>query len=104
MGFYHMIGDVGWIGFSSAYTMETYQPYLRAACDYMGSQQAKTIYLVAHWNAVNDGCQEGMDAPTVWATMKSYRGCDGPNFRYIVGHVHCNQLLDGGHGLMLGGS
>jgi len=101
--FYHVLGNVGFLGFSGAHAREEQDPLFREACSFFVSQRPMAIYLLGHWNAPGLGCQEGMDVPAVYEWLTS--GACAPvadSLRYMMGHIHCNEQTEDGRGFLLG--
>ena len=101
---YNKIGNVGWLGYSGAYTYDEILPYFTEACKWFGQSQAESLFLTGHWNSDSDGCQTDMDVPSAFQKIKQLPGCNafGNRFKYIMGHQHCNEVTYSEGGLATG--
>jgi len=102
--FYHIIGDIGFLGFSGAHSLESHGSLFEEACRHFEAESANHIYLLGHWNEGGLGCEPGMDVPSVFDHLQ--RGpCHvvAPRMRYMMGHAHCNEAMADGRGFLLGG-
>lgn len=101
--FYHMIGNVGFLGYSAAHIWESQELYFKEACDYFVQEQPKAIYLLGHWNKPGLGCEEGMDVPNLFTTLRTgYCSLVADVMYYFMGHDHCNIPSADGRGFMVG--
>ena len=105
---YHLIGNLGFIGYTGAATFEETRPYFEQACSFMGRSKPRAVMLLGHWNHEGLGCGSGMAVPDVYDAMRRMPGCDiGDRLKYFDGHQHCNQKQDAGQqeevGFMIGG-
>lgn len=102
--FYHIIGNLGFLGYSGAHPWEAQAELFREACQYFEQEQPQQIFLLGHWNKEELGCQANMDVPSVFAALT-----DGPceavarRMRYFMGHDHCNAPTPDGRGYLVGG-
>ena len=92
---------MGLLGFSGAASLAVTRPYLTEACSSFaaaGASGPKLIFIVGHWTiGGRSGCAANMSAPDVWELAKTLPGCDNPDVpvKYLMGHEHCNELMDG---------
>lgn len=101
--FYHMIGNIGFLGYSAAHIWASQELYFKEACDYFIREQPKAIYLLGHWNKPGLGCEEGMDVPNLFATLRTgYCSLVAEVMYYFMGHDHCNIPSADGRGFMVG--
>eukprot|EP00929_Paragymnodinium_shiwhaense_P093833 TRINITY_DN5413_c0_g1_i11.p1 TRINITY_DN5413_c0_g1~~TRINITY_DN5413_c0_g1_i11.p1 ORF type:complete len:524 (-),score=78.94 TRINITY_DN5413_c0_g1_i11:324-1895(-) len=107
--FYHMLGNLGFIGYNGAATTAQLDPLLRQACQYFGASQPDAVFLLGHWDAKTYGCQTGSDTPDVRTRLLSMDGCShlGDKLKFMDGHTHCNHPQVHGNttevGFMIGG-
>jgi hypothetical protein len=91
---YKLIGNLGFITYSGAYTWLEQEKWFSQACGYFAST-ADVIFVAGHWNDKGDGCQEGMDVPSLWAKISKLPGCDQPGkLKGFMGHEHCNKIIN----------
>ena len=94
---YHQLGNVGFLGFSGAASLNVTRPYLEEACaSFAGANVSpQLIFVVGHWTlSGHSGCAADMGTPDVWALVKKLPGCDGDvPVKYLMGHDHCNKLM-----------
>jgi len=104
MIWWNIIGNVGFLGYNGAYTMNDYAQYFDQACDYFSSNKPSWVFLFGHWNGRNLGCQNGMDTPNVFNTLKNNRKCTyiKNKLKYFDGHEHCNWKTGGDDGFLIG--
>jgi len=102
--FYHMIGDIGFLGYSGAHTWESQEHLFQEACSYFGQELPSQVYLLGHWSEADMGCQTGMDVPSLYAYLRDGL-CSGvgQQMRYFMGHDHCNTPAPDGRGYLVGG-
>lgn len=109
--YYHQIGNVGFVGFSGAYTYDELAPLFREACAWLPSQPGLSVgVIVGHWDKVNLGASDGSDVPGLYDRVKAFPGCaemDGRRaLKFLMGHTHCNVPHPHGHnetGFMVAG-
>lgn len=103
--FYHILGDVGFLGYSGAHTWESQAHLFREACSYFASEQPSQVYLLGHWNQEELGCEAGMDVPQLFSTLQ-VGACRAmaDRMRYFMGHEHCNMPTPDGRGFLVGGA
>ena len=110
--YYNQIGNLGFIGFSGAYTYAETLPLLTEACAWAGNtgDSMKALILVGHWDTENMGAQDKMDVPTLYDSIKTLPGCDAfeakKTLKFLMGHTHCNVPHPHGHnntGFMIAG-
>lgn len=104
---WHAMGDLGFVGYSGAYTFAEVQPYFAQACEWLGALNANATFVVGHWNDAGMGCDADMDVPDVFAAISAMPGCDGlaakSSLRYVMGHTHCNSVTEANTGFMVAG-
>jgi len=99
---YYSVGNVGFITYSGAHAWDDYREgVFEEACAYFSgeveSDATAVIYLAGHWNRQEMGataCAQGMDTPSVYRRLSSFKGCDSGKLRYVAGHEHCNEVMD----------
>jgi len=102
--FYHAIGDVGFLGYSGAHSLEEHGSLFSEACAFFAAEAPRQIYVLGHWSKEDLGCQPDMDVPSIFQTLR-----EGPcqqvadRLRYFMGHDHCNTMVEEGVGFLLGG-
>ena len=112
--FFHMIGNLGFIGYNGGIPVTEQRPFFDTACDYMGSAKPDAVFLIGHWNDASSGCVAGADVPEVHQLLLTLPGCQelGVNLKFMDGHTHCNHpggiraqmaepvgFMIGGHGM-----
>lgn len=103
--FYNRIGNTAFVGFSGGHSYASTKPYFQEACAWLGTQNVALALLVGHWNEPNLGCDKDMTVPAVYDEIKAMPGCAklGKKLKYLMGHVHCNEVTQAETGFMLGG-
>jgi len=102
--FYHILGDIGFIGYSGAHTWESQEHLFREACAHLAHEQPNQVYVLGHWSKQDLGCQAGMDVPSLTSRLRA-----GPcreiasRMFYFMGHDHCNRIAPDGRGFLVGG-
>lgn len=87
------IGNVAFIFWSGAFPWEAYEAYFDQACqEFSNDGDISFLMLLSHWDGANLGCQWGMDAPSVYNTLKDMKSCSSFKYRmkYVDGHDHSN--------------
>merc|ERR1711937_470141 len=72
---YNMIGNVAFVSFSGESSWDASASYFQEACSWAHSQNPSLMVLLGHWDAVNLGCQSGMDTKDVHSKVLSLPGC-----------------------------
>jgi len=115
---YHMLGDVAFVGLSGAFPETTLAPYLDDACQWLGTVEPRPNWVMVanHWNKADDpeDCNPcpHMDMPSVYHRLRRTPGCQeyGTRLKYQDGHDHCNHIQEREPdtrepiGFMIGGS
>mmetsp|Transcript_10997 Transcript_10997/g.16760 ORF Transcript_10997/g.16760 Transcript_10997/m.16760 type:complete len:515 (-) Transcript_10997:175-1719(-) len=104
--YYNQVGNVGFIGYSGAHTWEESEGYFTEACTWASSTPGiSTLLLLGHWNSDGDGCDSEMTVPEVYKSIASLPACEpvASKMRYMLGHKHCNMVMEEGAGFMVGG-
>jgi hypothetical protein len=57
--FYHVLGNVGFVGFSGAHVYEDYELHFEESCNYFdkASPRPAVIFLLGHWSTSGLGCE-----------------------------------------------
>ncbi|KAG8467734.1 hypothetical protein KFE25_006786 [Diacronema lutheri] len=108
---YNQVGNVGFIGFSGAYTYHDTLPLVRDACASLAAQPGvRLLVLLGHWDVDNLGCKLQMDVPTYYDYVSTLPGCAhfarSGMLKFFMGHTHCNVPHPHGHvdtGFMVAG-
>lgn len=101
---YHMIGNVGFMGYSGAHSYEETLPYIEEACSWASSQSdLDVLVLLGHWNSPGDGCEADMTVSAMFENMKGIQACApvAARMKYFVGHKHCNMVVEDEYGFMV---
>jgi len=94
---YHKLGNLGFIGYSGAATVNETLEHLQQACAYFETSKPAFVFIATHWNEPGEGAEEGMQAPTIRNAILEMPGCDlGDRIKYLDGHVHCNAIQENG--------
>jgi hypothetical protein len=111
--YYTSLGNTGFIGYSSAHNLSVQFNAFETACSFyiaQAQQPIVAIFLIGHWDWCNDGCQTGMDAPTLYADMRTntqWNSCrklaNSGKLFFIAGHTHINSVLAPGQGVRVAG-
>jgi len=103
---YSTLGNVGFIGYSGAYTWEESSQMFADACQALGATSIQWLFVLGHWNAPGDGCPDGMDVPSIVAKLATVPGCDqfASRTRGFFGHQHCNKVVQQDSLYMIGGT
>eukprot|EP01063_Lacrimia_lanifica_P014172 TRINITY_DN20813_c0_g1_i1.p1 TRINITY_DN20813_c0_g1~~TRINITY_DN20813_c0_g1_i1.p1 ORF type:complete len:522 (+),score=168.85 TRINITY_DN20813_c0_g1_i1:53-1618(+) len=109
--YYNQIGNLGFIGFSGAYTYAETLPLLKEACAWAGEEASiKVLLLVGHWDVKGMGATKEMDVPGLYDGVKALPGCAAfeakKTLKFVMGHTHCNVPHPHGHvdtGFMVAG-
>lgn len=104
--FYHMIGNVAFIGFSGAQAYSDTVPYLEEACEWAAQPEndPSAILLMGHWDKDGSGCEAEMSVPGLLSELATLPVCAPliKKIRYFEGHTHCNQIMEPDVGFMVG--
>lgn len=102
---HYKMGNMGFIGYSGAYSFDSVRSHFVDACAYFGQDPPEATFIVGHWNTPALGCPRNMTVPEVFEEIKSFPGCDilGDSLRYVMGHTHCNEITTEGVGFMVAG-
>jgi hypothetical protein len=104
--FYHMIGNVAFVGFSGAQAYVDTVPYLEEACEWAARPEndPAAILLMGHWDKDGSGCEVEMTVPGLLSELALLPVCAPliKKFRYFEGHTHCNQIMEPDVGFMVG--
>ena len=112
--FYHQIGNVGFIGYSSAYDaaqlLSSGGP-MAEACAWLPQQYGlRIVMLIGHWDKANMGATSANDVPGLYEHIRTLPGCkafdDVGMLKFFQGHTHCNEPHPHGHlgkGFMVAG-
>lgn len=88
---YHKMGNLGFVGYAGAATLEESMLELREACAYFSESKPAFIFVLGHWNEAGDGCDDDMTVPAVRQALLEVPGCDvGDRLKFFDGHAHCN--------------
>lgn len=101
---YNKLGNAIFIGFSGAHTYESQEKYFVDACTWAAKVGSDVILLEGHWNKEGDGCPDGMSVPDVYKAISSLPAC-APlqhKFKYMMGHIHCSQVVEKDVGFEMG--
>jgi hypothetical protein len=102
---YKIVGDVGFIGYSCAYSWEEQLPFFEEACAFMGEQKPTWLMILGHWDEDGAGAATGMNVPSVVGKVEMIPGCNvSTGLKGWMGHKHCNQVIQPGKLFMAGGS
>lgn len=102
---YYKMGNVGFISYSGAHDYISTAPYLEEACDYFTANPADAVLLLGHWNSRGLGCDSDMTVPSAYREMLEIPSCAGLSgkMRYVMGHLHCNTVVEPDVGFMVAG-
>jgi hypothetical protein len=102
---YKIMGNVGYIGYSCAYSWEEQLPFFQEACSYMGENKPTWLMILGHWDEDGAGAATNMNVPSVVAKVELIPGCNvATGLKGWMGHKHCNQIIQPGKLFMAGGS
>ncbi|CAE7413378.1 desi1 [Symbiodinium microadriaticum] len=104
--YFNQVGNVAFIGYSGAHDYSETEVYFEAACNWAASTAGiDTILLLGHWNSDGDGCDADMTVPEVYKAIAALPACQplAPKIRYMLGHAHCNLIVEEDVGFMVGG-
>lgn len=104
--YYNQVGNVGFIGYSGAHQYDDMVPYFEEACAWAaGIDSLQVLLLEGHWNSDGDGCDADMTVPEVYASIAALPACQSvaSKMRYMLGHKHCNVIIEADVGFMMGG-
>lgn len=100
--FYNQIGNVGFIGYSGAYTLEELTPLMTEACAWLPAQPGvRLAVLLGHWDTSGLGATSATATPGLYDHIKGMPGCkaldDSGALKFVMGHTHCNLAHPHGH-------
>jgi hypothetical protein len=104
--YYNQVGNIGFIGYSGAHQYDAMVPYFEEACTWASSATGLDVLLLeGHWNSEGNGCEADMTVPDVYASIAALPACQpvAAKMRYMLGHKHCNEVIDKDVGFMVGG-
>ena len=104
--YYNQVGNVAFVGYSGAHQYTLSESYFESACNWAASTPGiDTILLLGHWNSDGDGCDETMTVPAVYTSIAALPACQpvAAKIRYMLGHAHCNLVVEDNIGFMVGG-
>jgi len=93
--FYHVIGNVGFIGYSGHTGFKEQEQSFAEACEYFVgyAQSLKEVVLFGHWSGEDHGCpvDGGADTGTLQRTLReSFASTPCRHAKAFFGHMHCN--------------
>lgn len=102
---YYKMGNVGFISYSGAHDYISTAPYLEEACDYFNANPPDAVLLLGHWNSRGLGCSSDMSVPEFYKEILEIPSCSGlgDKLRYVMGHLHCNTVVEPDVGFMVAG-
>lgn len=100
--FYNQIGNVGFVGYSGAYSLTELAPLMAEACAWLPTQPGVQLaVLLGHWDKPGLGASSDTDTPGLYDHVKALPGCkaldDKGMLKFIMGHTHCNLAHPHGH-------
>jgi hypothetical protein len=100
---YYKVGNVGMLAYSGGHTYEEMLPYFEESCAYMASSGPAAVLLLGHWNTPGLGCPQEMNVPATYRQILEVPACAGiaDKFRYMMGHEHCNKVVEPDVGFMV---
>ena len=104
--YYNQVGNIGFIGYSGAHSYDDMVPYFEEACEWAaGVDTLQVLLLEGHWNSEGAGCDADMTVPEVYSSIAALPSCRpvAAKMRYMLGHTHCNEVIDKDTGFMVGG-
>eukprot|EP00286_Rhodomonas_abbreviata_P023963 CAMPEP_0181299982 /NCGR_PEP_ID=MMETSP1101-20121128/6641_1 /TAXON_ID=46948 /ORGANISM="Rhodomonas abbreviata, Strain Caron Lab Isolate" /LENGTH=530 /DNA_ID=CAMNT_0023405177 /DNA_START=41 /DNA_END=1633 /DNA_ORIENTATION=+ len=107
--YYNQVGNVGFVGYSGAHKYADMEARFEEACAWASSlpegKGIDTLLLLGHWNEDGDGCDEDMTVPSVYKAIAQMPACQpvAAKMKYILGHKHCNLIVEEQLGFMVGG-
>lgn len=103
---YYNIGNVGFISYSGAHSYEEMESSFEEACNFMtNDSNPSTILLLGHWNTPGLGCELEMNVPSTYKELLNIPVCSSlkNKMRYLMGHMHCNVVVEDDIGFMVAG-
>jgi hypothetical protein len=103
--YYNQVGNIGFIGYSGAHTWEDTESYFESACTWAAATPGiDVLLLLGHWHSDGSGCEADMTVPAVYQAIASIPACEpvASKMRYMLGHRHCNMVMEEGKGFMVG--
>ena len=102
--FYNKLGNVGFIGFSGAHSLDSQVAYFTEACTWAAKENPDVLLLLGHWNNDGYGCETGMSAPQLYDELAALPACApvAKRMKYFMGHKHCNIVTEPDVGFMVG--
>jgi len=104
--YYHQIGNAAFIAYSGAHKYEDSIELFDEACKWAGEENPDVVFLMGHWNSDGDGCDSDMTVPEVYLKMVNEIpscGAISSKIKYVMGHKHCNIIVEENLGFMVGG-
>lgn len=86
--------------------MEETTPYFEEACEFMTNNDPSAVLLLGHWNTKGLGCTNDMNVPDTYREIiETIPKCNTHHMkeklRYIMGHMHCNVVVEDDVGFMV---
>ena len=103
--YYHQIGNVVKIGYSTMHHFQDMVQFFREACVFANLVQPDVVILEGHCNHIWNGCKDGSTVPQVYKKLSSIDVClpIASKVRYFMGHQHCNLVWQVDVGFLVGG-
>lgn len=92
---YNQVGNIGLVGQTGAYSLDSVRPFMQEACSWASSQSGlQVLVLFGHWDAPGSGATKKMAMPQWYTEMAAVTGCSEFDKRgmlkFVMGHTHCN--------------
>ena len=104
---YFKIGNAAFLLYSGGYTYQDTKKYFQEGCAYFKEAKPDIAFILGHWNNAGLGCSKEMDVPAVYEEIKGMDGCkaldDKNALKYVMGHTHCNKVVEKDKGFMVAG-
>jgi hypothetical protein len=95
--FYHVLGNVGFIGYTGREPFAAQEAHFKEACEYFQSSaetkevQVQEVVLMGHWSDASFGCDSTSWVGDVQAEIRnSFAETPCANAKAFYGHQHCN--------------
>ena len=100
-----MIGNMFYIMYSGANTLEETMPHFQEACQFVKQNKPTWTMIMSHWSGENCNCAPGMSTPAVYELLITLDGCKqvANTIKFIQGHSHQNVVVKANTGFTVGG-
>ncbi|CAE7491601.1 desi1 [Symbiodinium microadriaticum] len=103
---YYKLGNIGLVGYSGGHSYSSMRTYFEESCSYMAASDVSAVLLMGHWNSPGLGCPSEMNVPATYRQIvEDIPACKSieDKLKYMMGHEHCNKVVEKDVGFMVAG-